>query len=126
MKLNADKLLIRCYFLQESGFPLYHTTYATFNNVKKFLDPDFMYHQAVSRFVTEMMRSLADSIIIPFITQDYAIRLQEVYRKLLENTEIINRLSAQNLQDSLGVCLYVIMRGRKSLRYNEERNNCFQ
>lgn len=88
-----------CFISQNDWYPLYHTTYETFKDVKLFIDPDFTYHQAVSRYVTELLRSLSDSVIIPYVTRDYAVRLKEIFHSLKQ--EVSTELAKKNL--SLGV-----------------------
>lgn len=58
---------------------MYHSVYETFHYVKRFIDPTFTYHQAASRFVTELTRSLSDSVIVPFVTNDYAVQLMKFF-----------------------------------------------
>ena len=80
-------------------YPLYHTSYDTFMNVERYVDPSFSFHKMLSQFFSELLRNLADSVMIPFVTNDYAIRLQEVYQKLDDATR--ERLTAKNLTKSL-------------------------
>ncbi|CAH1266289.1 NAALAD2 [Branchiostoma lanceolatum] len=52
-------------------YPLYHTAYATFHLQKKIIDPDFVFHRAMSQLWAETARSLADSLILPFRLSEY-------------------------------------------------------
>ncbi|XP_067928458.1 putative N-acetylated-alpha-linked acidic dipeptidase isoform X2 [Watersipora subatra] len=61
-----------------SYYPLYHTSYDTFQAIELY-DPQFLYHKALASFFTEMIRSLSDSVMIPFVVSDYAVRLRQVY-----------------------------------------------
>ncbi|XP_046557864.1 putative N-acetylated-alpha-linked acidic dipeptidase [Haliotis rubra] len=75
-------------------FPLYHTIYETFYSVKRFVDPDFEYHRAVSQMAAELARSLADSLIIPFNVSDYSWALNTYWQTL-------NREHGAKLRDNL-------------------------
>ena len=86
--------------IQNDWYPLYHTTYETFKDVKLFIDPDFTYHQTMSRFVSEIVRSLADSVIIPFTAKPYGIRMKQIYVTL--KTNVLDDLRKQGLESSLG------------------------
>ena len=86
--------------MQNDWYPLYHTTYETFKDVKLFIDPDFTYHQTMSRFVSEIVRSLADSVIIPFTAKPYGIRMKQIYVTL--KTNVLDDLRKQGLESSLG------------------------
>lgn len=55
-----------------SNYPVYHTTYETFELVERFFDPTFSKHLAVSRLRGGLIYELADSPLIPFNCQDYA------------------------------------------------------
>ncbi|XP_046364739.2 N-acetylated-alpha-linked acidic dipeptidase 2-like [Haliotis rufescens] len=63
-------------------FALYHTIYETFYAVKHFIDPNFECHRAISRLSAELIRSLADSLIIPFNVSDYSWALNKYWRTL--------------------------------------------
>ncbi|XP_046364744.2 N-acetylated-alpha-linked acidic dipeptidase 2-like [Haliotis rufescens] len=60
-------------------YPLYHSLYETFYAVKNIMDKQFEYHRAVSRMATELARSLADSLIIPFNVSDYSWALNKYW-----------------------------------------------
>ncbi|XP_070181932.1 putative N-acetylated-alpha-linked acidic dipeptidase [Littorina saxatilis] len=64
------------------SYSLYHTEYETFETVKRLLDHDFTYHQAVGRVAVEMLRSLSDSLIIPFNVSDYVWGLENNRQQL--------------------------------------------
>ncbi|XP_025105254.1 N-acetylated-alpha-linked acidic dipeptidase-like protein [Pomacea canaliculata] len=63
-------------------YPLYHTEYETFDAVKRLIDPDFRYHRSVGQVAVEIVRLLADSLIIPFNISDYAWGLEMNRQKL--------------------------------------------
>lgn len=65
-------------------YPLYHSTYETFDAMKKFLDPDFAYHLALGRMWAWMGISLADSVVLPFQVQDETFALKRFTRTLQE------------------------------------------
>ncbi|KAK7502667.1 hypothetical protein BaRGS_00005917 [Batillaria attramentaria] len=64
------------------SYPLYHTEYETFKTMQGYLDRDFEYHRAVARVGAELVRSLADSLIIPFNVSDYAWGLELMEEQL--------------------------------------------
>ncbi|KAK7493450.1 hypothetical protein BaRGS_00015350 [Batillaria attramentaria] len=67
---------------QIASYPLYHTEHETFYAVKNLIDPDFKCHQAVARVGAELVRYLADSLIIPFNVTDYAVQLTRLKKTL--------------------------------------------
>ena len=96
-------------------YPLYHTSYDTFMNVERYVDPSFSFHKMLSQFFSELLRNLADSVMIPFVTNDYAIRLQEVYQKLDDATR--ERLTAKNLTKSLSKWFLIYRNSYKNGTY---------
>ena len=50
--------------------------------VENFVDTNFVYHRAIAQLWGEWTRLLADSVMIPFVTKDYANKLQQVYEVL--------------------------------------------
>ncbi|XP_019615370.1 PREDICTED: N-acetylated-alpha-linked acidic dipeptidase 2-like [Branchiostoma belcheri] len=52
-------------------YPLYHTAYATFHLQKKIIDPDFLFHRAMSQLWAETARSLADALLLPLRLSEY-------------------------------------------------------
>ncbi|KAK7493452.1 hypothetical protein BaRGS_00015352 [Batillaria attramentaria] len=65
-----------------ASYPLYHTEYETFDAVKNLFDPEFKFHQAMARVAAELVRYLADSLIIPFNVTDYAVGLTRLKKTL--------------------------------------------
>ncbi|KAL3873154.1 hypothetical protein ACJMK2_036308 [Sinanodonta woodiana] len=57
-------------------YPLYHTGYETFYAVDKLVDPGFVLHGTVGKLSGELLRSLADSMILPFNITEYSEVLQ--------------------------------------------------
>ncbi|KAJ6664875.1 hypothetical protein lerEdw1_005847 [Lerista edwardsae] len=55
-----------------SSYPVYHTTYETFELVERFFDPTFSKQLAVSQLRGGLIYELADSLLLPFNCQDYA------------------------------------------------------
>lgn len=74
-------------------------------NVERFVDPSFSFHKMLSQFFSEMLRNIADSVMIPFVTNDYAVRLQEVFVKLEDATK--TQLTAKGLDKSLSMYIYI-------------------
>lgn len=67
------------------------------------MDPDFMYHRSLAQFFAELMRSVCDSVVIPFKTSDYATRLKEVFVVL--ESGVKDQLAARNMDKYLGTSL---------------------
>ena len=63
-------------------YPLYHSTYETFDAMKKFLDPTFSHHLALGRMWGWMGIALADAPLLPFAVADETIALRESVRQL--------------------------------------------
>ncbi|XP_006118445.2 N-acetylated-alpha-linked acidic dipeptidase 2 isoform X1 [Pelodiscus sinensis] len=59
-----------------SSYPVYHTTYETFELVERFYDPTFMKQLAVAQLRGGLVYELADSQVIPFNCQDYGEALR--------------------------------------------------
>lgn len=131
---NKDPL-----FLHMIGsFPLYHSSYETYNLVTKFLDPEFKITRVMSIVAAETIRSLSSSLIIPFNAVRYADQLKKEFIKFLStnkptldslnistdnlNTSITNfHVSAtkfQNRLKSIDKTNYPIVR-----RYNDQLKN---
>ncbi|CAK8692127.1 unnamed protein product [Clavelina lepadiformis] len=66
-----------------SSYPVYHSVYETFELVKKFVDPNFAYHQAVGKVWAEVGRRLAESVILPFDCLVWAKDLETKRNELL-------------------------------------------
>ena len=79
---------------------MYHMTYKAFKNEKLFVDPGFTYHKTMSRVATELVRWLADSVIIPFTAKPYGVRMKQIYEDL--TTNVLDDLNRQGLNKSLG------------------------
>ena len=54
----------------------------------------------MSRFVIEIVRSLSDSVVIPFTAKPYGVRMKQIYTTLKNN--VLDDLSKQGLESSLG------------------------
>uniref|UniRef100_A0A8C2LA45 Glutamate carboxypeptidase 2 n=1 Tax=Cricetulus griseus TaxID=10029 RepID=A0A8C2LA45_CRIGR len=59
------------------SYPLYHSVYETYELVEKFYDPTFKYHLTVAQVRGGMVFELANSIVLPFNCQDYAVALKK-------------------------------------------------
>ncbi|XP_006508086.1 glutamate carboxypeptidase 2 isoform X1 [Mus musculus] len=60
-----------------SSYPLYHSVYETYELVVKFYDPTFKYHLTVAQVRGAMVFELANSIVLPFDCQSYAVALKK-------------------------------------------------
>ena len=63
-------------------YPLYHTRYDTFALVKKFLDPEFLYHKATAQFGGGLLLVYADSPLLNMNAMLYANALNETLYSL--------------------------------------------
>ncbi|CAI5773420.1 Uncharacterized protein PODLI_1B042649 [Podarcis lilfordi] len=59
-----------------SNYPLYHTTYETFELVERFYDPAFRKQLAVAHLRAGLVYELADSQVLPLHCQEYAEALR--------------------------------------------------
>ncbi|XP_061484857.1 N-acetylated-alpha-linked acidic dipeptidase 2-like isoform X3 [Rhineura floridana] len=59
-----------------SNYPVYHTTYETFELVERFYDPAFRKHLAVAQLRAGLVYELANSQLLPLHCQDYAEALR--------------------------------------------------
>ncbi|XP_015680366.1 N-acetylated-alpha-linked acidic dipeptidase 2 [Protobothrops mucrosquamatus] len=59
-----------------SNYPVYHTTYETFELVKRFYDPSFRKQLTVAQIRAGLVYELSDSPVLPFHCQDYAEALR--------------------------------------------------
>ncbi len=62
-----------------SSYPLYHTSYETFNMAAKFIDPGFSGSKLLATVAAEIARTMADSTLLPFNTDTYARVMQREY-----------------------------------------------
>lgn len=74
-------------------YPVYHTQEDTFYWVKKFVDPEFKFHEAMAKFQGGMLLDLADSPILPF----GLTRLAEAIKATMESATYKQYLN-NNLQ----------------------------
>ncbi|KAL5009287.1 hypothetical protein ScPMuIL_014868 [Solemya velum] len=63
-------------------YPLYHTAFETFHLLDSIMDRNFEFHSAVGKVCGEILRSLSDSVILPFNMSDYADKLTDMYDSL--------------------------------------------
>ncbi|XP_059147924.1 putative N-acetylated-alpha-linked acidic dipeptidase [Physella acuta] len=88
-----------------SSYALYHTEYETFQIVKDQFDREFKFHAAMAQFGAEMVRSLADPLILPMNVTNYATGLEEL-RVILHKE--YGELLSSNLGDSYDLLETVI------------------
>merc|ERR550534_1365004 len=66
-------------------YPLYHSSYETFDAMKDFIDPDFTHHLALGRLWAYVGISLAQNQLLPFRVEDEATILQGAVDQLEAN-----------------------------------------
>ena len=64
-----------------SSYPLYHTSYETFELVNEIIDPGFVGAKTLAQIVTAIGHSLATSTILPFNSNTYAQVLTKEFKK---------------------------------------------
>ncbi|XP_068167084.1 aminopeptidase NAALADL1 [Antennarius striatus] len=57
-------------------YPAYHTAYDTFDYASRFIDPGFVSHQAIAKTSGNILVRLADSLVLPLNSSDYAETLE--------------------------------------------------
>ena len=63
-------------------YPVYHTQEDNFYWMKTFIDPQFKFHEAVTKFEGGLLIDLADSPLLPFDVTRYAKELLKGYKSL--------------------------------------------
>ncbi len=58
-----------------ASYPTYHTIYDNYNWMTKFVDPDFRYHEIVTKIWVMLVFNLLDSTIIPMNITRYSDEL---------------------------------------------------
>ncbi|KAJ8285530.1 hypothetical protein GJAV_G00027880 [Gymnothorax javanicus] len=66
-------------------YPAYHTAYDTFDYCSKYIDPGFTSHQTVARTAGNVLLRLADSLLVPFNSSDYAEGLEQYLNTAIES-----------------------------------------
>ena len=75
-------------FASDGYYPVYHSVYETFELVDKFVDPGFLLHQSVARFLALMAERFSSEMIIPLSVNEYASEIERQV-KLLKADERI-------------------------------------
>ncbi|XP_067942512.1 glutamate carboxypeptidase 2-like [Watersipora subatra] len=78
-----------------SSYPLYHTVYETFYLVDHIMDPGFQKFRAVAQVLSEVVRDLSDSLVLPLDVQSFSRYLKEESDKIFEVHEAL--MVANNL-----------------------------
>lgn len=77
-----------------SSYPLYHTSYETFELVSEVIDPGFVGARTLAKIVTAIGHAIATSTILPFNTNTYAQILAKEFKKFINSyKDIFNRLN---------------------------------
>lgn len=67
-----------------SSYPLYHTSYETYNLVSKVIDPGFTGSKLLAIIIAEISRTMASSTLLPFNVNTYASTLQYEYERFVK------------------------------------------
>lgn len=85
-------------------YATYHSSYETFNLISKYLDPNFDTFRIIALISGELVRRLADSLILPFNCTRYAHVLNNEYAKFkkvhLDDFKSLN-LSFYHIEEAL-------------------------
>lgn len=73
-------------------YPLYHTAYENVHMMNVLMDPTFEHHAAICQLMLEIVRSLSDSLILPY-------DLEAVAMTLLHSVDDLNNQSRVSLLD---------------------------
>ena len=63
-------------FASDGYYPVYHSVYETFELVDKYVDPEFLLHQSVARYLSLLAERFACESIIPLSVVDYAAEIK--------------------------------------------------
>eukprot|EP00794_Sanderia_malayensis_P009273 gene9273-10251_t len=58
-------------------YPVYHSIHDNFDWMKRFVDPDFRYHETIAKLWLQLALTMADSIILPFNIRRYGENLMK-------------------------------------------------
>ena len=61
---------------------MYHSVYETFKLVDLYYDPGFVYHRAMAQLLGEILRNLAEEVLLPMDVAVYADHVEEYYQNL--------------------------------------------
>lgn len=84
------------------SYAIYHSAHETPWAVDKFIDPTGEVFVAMGQFWIELVRELADSLILPFDVSDYGVMLSEFVRRL------DLQLRHLNIDQALGIEWYKV------------------
>ena len=88
----------------EIDYPLYHSSYDTFEAMKNYVDPEFTFHLAAAQLWALVVLKLSDSLILPMKVTDEADFLEEIYTELYEEHGDffqINNISITYLEEAI-------------------------
>ncbi|CAK9301354.1 unnamed protein product [Gordionus sp. m RMFG-2023] len=88
------------------NYPLYHTRYDTFYNVHKHIDPEFIYHKAVSQLIAILVHYLSDSQIVPLSPASYEYSLTKFYRNIIKDFNSTLEFSRICMNDLMAAITY--------------------
>ncbi|KAK3101739.1 hypothetical protein FSP39_005989 [Pinctada imbricata] len=80
--------------------PLYHSRYETYN-LLKMIDPEMKFSAAISTILVEVLRQLADSLILPFDLQAFLEDLKDSVKIVLDTVYIQNSAIDEKYKDGL-------------------------
>ncbi|XP_072178185.1 N-acetylated-alpha-linked acidic dipeptidase 2-like [Diadema setosum] len=72
LRLGVPYIMIYYQTYNMSFYSLYHTSYETIRFVETYVDPEYKFHLAAAQTLAEMVRILADSLVLPFNLSYYA------------------------------------------------------
>ncbi|CAH1253980.1 NAALADL1 [Branchiostoma lanceolatum] len=88
-----------------SIYPSYHTAYDNMDVMERFVDPDFTVHRAMARISGELVRRLADALVLPYDSRKYGPSLSAFLQATEE--DFGSRLINQDISiDALRLAVY--------------------
>ncbi|GAB6027482.1 hypothetical protein CHUAL_001737 [Chamberlinius hualienensis] len=89
-------------YIYPGAYPLYHTAFDNIRTVESFIDPTFKFHQAIGQILGELIRSLADSVFLPFNLFYYSQVMRDLFQSLQLHFDLLpqirNDLKEHNIQ----------------------------
>ena len=86
------------------SFPLYHTSYETYDLIDKFIDPNLNASSLLAKVMSETVRFISSSLFLPFDTISYSDELNKQFNKFKKDygTKLNNLgISLDDLEECL-------------------------
>lgn len=100
------------------SYPLYHTSYEVFSMMKKFVDPEFLAHQAMGRFTGMIALMLAESPVLPLNVTRYTTALRLIISQLTQSNPSIDFSILRSAVDDFESATKIFVDRSKSMDVN--------